>query len=147
MSQFLPVFNVSIIISIVRPEPNGNKGTCVVLIWAWLRVLRLLLSSHRQLKLHYHNLAGELQIPISSTSPREELEISCVAVANLPPSPPPSFPPFPALQHHCHTASSSFINSFRTGAADPLRNNALGNFFFTSPRSTEEKILSSILLI
>lgn len=62
---------------------------------------------------------------------------------------PPSIPPCPALQHHCHTASSLFIYSFRTGAADPLRNNALGIFFFflTSPTSTEENTQRSIFLI
>lgn len=61
---------------------------------------------------------------------------------------PPSIPPCPALQHHCHTASSLFIYSFRTGAADPLRNNALGIFFFlTSPSSTEENTQRSIFLI
>lgn len=28
MSAFLPAFNDVIIVEKIRPEPNGNKGTC-----------------------------------------------------------------------------------------------------------------------
>lgn len=101
----------------------------VVLIWAWLPVLWPPLSSHRQLRSASENVAGESGT-FTSRLLLNNFVISCVAVANLPPSPPASIPPWPALQHHCHTSSSSsFIYLlFRTGAIDPLMNNALGSF-------------------
>lgn len=115
----------------------------VVLIWAWLRVLPPPpLSNSNNGRLRYQQrtekvadspvfhflLPGIRNILRGSGKPSTHHPL------------PPSIPPCPALQHHCHTASSLFIYSFRTGAADPLRNNALGIFFFlTSPSSMEEK--------
>lgn len=152
MSEFLPPEGFNDIITITtRPAPNGNKGTCCANMGMAPGSAAAALETATMAGSAINSARRKWQIHLSSISSCQAFEISCVAVANLPPITPslppslhPSLPGTAASLSHCLLIIYLLISDRRCWPTEEQR---LGHFFLTSPSSMEENIQRSILLI